>query len=228
MPLRVIVWVEALLAIVNWPAYDPNLPGSNCTSNVSDCPGFNVTGSEAPVTENPVPLTLAEFTVTAAVPLDVRVTVCVVALFTTTLPNEMLVAFRASDPVAAFSCNETACEVLPVAAVTVAVCAVLTEAAFAVNVALVDVAGTVTEPGTVTALLLLARDTLRPLVGAEPDRRTVQVSANDPVIDVLLQDNALTFGSTVVPVPLRLTVAVGALLARVNCPVVELAVVGSN
>ena len=47
-------------------------------------------------------------------------------------------------------------------------------------------------------------------------------------MDVLLQDNALTVGVTVVPVPLKLIVAVGALLAMVNCPVSELAVVGLN
>jgi hypothetical protein len=118
--------------------------------------------------------------------------------------------------------------VLPVAAVNVTVCAVVTEAALAVNVALVAVAGTITEAGTVTALLLLVRDTLRPPVGAEPERLTVHVSASDPVMDVLVQDTALTVGAVVVPVPVRLTVAAGALLEMVSCPVAELAVVGLN
>ena len=117
---------------------------------------------------------------------------------------------------------------LPVAAVSVAVCALVTAATFAEKAAVVAVAGTVTEAGTVTALLLLASATLRPPVGAEPDRVTVQVSASAPVMEVLLQDTALTVGVTVVPVPLRVTVAAGALLAIVNCPVEEPALVGSN
>ena len=161
-------------------------------------------------------------------PLDFRVTVCVVALFTTTSPNETLVAFRLSAAVAAFSCSETACEVLPVAAVRVTDCALLTAAALAVNAALVAVAGTVTELGTVTALLLLERLTLTPPVGEEPDKLTVHASASDPVIDVLLQDTALTVGVTLVPAPLRLTEAVGAVLKMVNCPVIAPAEVGSN
>jgi hypothetical protein len=113
-------------------------------------------------------------------------------------------------------------------AVRVADCALLTEATLAVNDALVAVAGTVIEPGTVTALLLLERLTLWPPVGAEPDKLTVHVSASAPVMEVLLHDTALTVGVTVVPVPLKTTVAVGALLEIVNCPVSELAVVGLN
>ena len=68
-------------------------------------------------------------------------------------------------------------EELPDVAVRVTDWALLTEAAFAVNVALVAVAGTVTELGTVTMLLLLERLTLWPPVGAEPDKLTVHVSA---------------------------------------------------
>jgi hypothetical protein len=41
--------------------------------------------------------------VSAAVPLEVRVTVCVVELFTTTAPNEILLAFTLNAGVAAFS-----------------------------------------------------------------------------------------------------------------------------
>ena len=96
------------------------------------------------------------------------------------------------------------------------------------NVALVAVAGTVTEPGTVTALLLLTRLTLMPPAGAGPDKFTVQASASDPVIEVLLQDTELTVGETAVPVPLRLTAVVGALLEIVSCPDTEPAVAGSN
>jgi hypothetical protein len=149
-------------------------------------------------------------------------------LFTTTLPNEMLVAFRVRVGVPAFNCSESACEVPPVVAVSVTDCALLTLATLAVKAALVAVAGTVTELGTVTVPLLLDRPTLTPPVGAEPDKLTVHESASAPVMDVLLQATALTVGITTVPVPLRLTVAVGALLDIVNCPVTEFADVGSN
>ena len=180
------------------------------------CPGFNVAGKLPPETENPVPVIDAELMVTATLPLEVIVTDFDTAVPTATLPNDSEVALRLKAAVAALSCSETDRELLPLVAVNVTDCAPVTEAAFAVNAALVAPAATVTEPGTVTALPLLARETLRPPVGAAPDKLTVQVSASAPVMEVLLQDTALTVGVTVVPVPLRLTTAVGALLAMVN------------
>jgi hypothetical protein len=221
-------FVDELLLIVSCPVAAPTADGSKVSVTVIVWPGFNAAGRVGDEAEKPLPVAVTEFTVTAFVPLEVSVTVCVVGVFTATPPNEMLVAFRVRADTAAFSCSRIAFEVLPVVAVSVADCALLTEAAFAVNDALVAVAGMVTELGTVTALLLLARDAVTPPVGAEPDRLTVHVSANDPVIEVLPQFTALTVGVTVVPVPLRLTVAVGALLESANCPFAELAVVGSN
>ncbi len=189
---------------------------------------MSVAGSEALDTEKPVPLAAAELTVTGAVPVEFNVIGCATGVFSITLPNPIDVAFTVKTAVAAFSCSETFWEALPAVAVRVADCAELTAAALAVNAAPVAVAGTITEAGTVTALLLLARLTVRPPVGAKPDKLTVQASASDPVIEVLLQEIALTVGVTAVPVPLRLTVAVGALLEIVNCPVTELAPVGLN
>ncbi len=84
--------------------------------------------------------------------------------------------------------------------------------------------GTDTLAGTVTALLLLARFTFTPPVGAVPERVTVHESANDPVIELLLHFTEFTV-STATLVALRLTDAFGALLAIVNCPVAEVAVV---
>jgi hypothetical protein len=98
----------------------------------------------------------------------------------------------------------------------------------AVNVALVAPAATVTLLGNVTALLLLASATVRPPVGAAPERVTVQASLSAPVIEVLLQETALTVGATEVPVPLRLTDALDALLEIANCPVIDAALVGPN
>ena len=220
--------VDELLLMASCPVIEPVVVESKVRVIDVVCPGLRVNGKLTGDSEKPLPVTAMELTVTAAVPLDVSVTVCVVGVFTTTLPKGMLVAFRLSTGVAALSCSETDFDVLPVAAVRVTDCAVVTEAALAVKAALVAVAGTVTEPGTVTELLLLVRATLTPPVGAEPDKLTVHESASAPVIDVLPQETALTVGTTAVPVPLRLTVAVGALLEIVNCPVTELAVVGAN
>jgi len=53
--------------------------------------------------ENPVPVMETELIVTAAVPVEVSVTVCVVELFTTTAPNETVLALSVSAGVAAFN-----------------------------------------------------------------------------------------------------------------------------
>jgi hypothetical protein len=222
----IVGFADELLPMLNCPVTAPAADGLNVSVTVTVCPGLRVAGRLMGDAEKPLPVTVKDVTVTAAVPVEVRVTVCVVGLLTTTLPNEILVAFRLSPGVPAFSCSESPFDVLPVVADSVTDCALLTEATFAVNAALVAVAGTVTEPGTVTALLLLARETLRPPVGAEPDSVTVHASAKDPVIEVLPQDIPLTVGVTVVPVPLRLIVAAGAVLEIDNWPATELAVVG--
>ena len=51
------------------------------------CVGFSVTGKPPPTIVKPVPVIAAELTVTGAVPVDVRVNDCVVAVFTVTLPK---------------------------------------------------------------------------------------------------------------------------------------------
>jgi hypothetical protein len=51
---------------------------------------LSVNGNVAPEKVNPVPLTEAPFTVTAAVPVDDKVNVCIAAEFTGTLPKERL------------------------------------------------------------------------------------------------------------------------------------------
>jgi hypothetical protein len=79
---------------------------------------------------------------------------------------------------------------------------VLTEETVAVNVVVVEPAATVTEVGTATDELLLARLTAKPPVSAAAFRVTVQLSVPDPVNDPLVQLSALSIGT---PVPLRLT-----------------------
>jgi hypothetical protein len=156
----------------------------------------------APETVKPVPATVAALTVTAAVPVEDRVSVCVVAVFTFTLPKDRLDELTLSVGTAAPSDRAKVSATLPALAVRVAVCAVLTEETVAVKAAVVEPAATVTEAGTVTALLLLARLTAKPPVGAAAFRVTVQLSVPDPVNDPLVQLSALNIGT---PMPLRLT-----------------------
>ena len=74
----------------------------------------------------------------------------------------------------------------------------LTDETVAVKLAVVEPAATVTEAGTVTAELLLARLTAKPPVGAAALSATVQVSVPAPVIDPLAQLNEDRFVAFVV------------------------------
>ena len=89
-------------------------------------------------------------------------------------------------------------------------------------------AGTVTEAGDETALLLLPRFTANPPVAAAALSVTVQLSLPDPVMDALEQVRLVSTG---IPVPLRLTIEelpVEELLFRINWPVSAPAKVGAN
>ena len=106
VPLRGTVtvgFVDAVLLMVSLPVTEPTAVGSNVSVRVTVCPGLRVAGRLTAEAEKPVPVTAMELTVTAAVPLEVRVTVCVVELFTTIPPNAMLVAFTVSAGVPAFN-----------------------------------------------------------------------------------------------------------------------------
>ncbi len=87
----------------------------------------------------------------------------------------------------AASCRAKVFDTLPELAVRVAVCAVLTEETVAVKLVVVEPAATVTEAGTVTDELLLARLTVKPPLGAAALSATVQESVPAPVIDPLTQ-----------------------------------------
>ena len=182
----------------------------------------------APVTLRPDPANDAALTVTDEVPLDVRSNVCVADEFTDTLPNAMLVALIVSVGTEAPNWIANVFEVPPELAVKVAVWAVLTAVIFAINVAVIVAADTVTEAGTVTALLLLERFTTSPPRGADAFRVRVQLSDPAPVIELVVQLRALTIG---MPVPLRGITEVPAgeeLLVIVNCPLDRPAMVGLN
>ncbi len=180
----------------------------------------------APETVKPVPVRVTALTVTAAVPVEDKVNVCVVAVFTLTLPKDKLDKLTLSVGTDAPSERAKVSATLLALAVRVAVCAVLTEETVAVKVAVVEPAATVTEAGTVTALLLLARLTVNPLVAAAAFRVTVQLSVPDPVNEPLAQLSALSTGT---PVPLTLTtveVPLEELLVNVSEPEAAPAVVG--
>ena len=146
--------------------------------------------------------------VTGAFPVELSVTGKVVGVFTVTLPNARLVGLTVNVGTAAFSCSAKLLETPPALAARVTVCAVVTDDTVAVNPALVALAGTTTVAGTVTAVLLLVRPTLKPPLPAAVVSVTVHASLPAPVIDALLQDNALNAAGTAVPVPVRLTTAV--------------------
>lgn len=57
-------------------------------------------GKLAPDIEKPAPVSVVELIVTAAAPVELKVTVCVVAVFTGTLLNVRLVALRLKPGVA--------------------------------------------------------------------------------------------------------------------------------
>ncbi len=95
--------VDDVLLTVICPVAEPTADGSKVSVTVSVCPGLSVAGRLAAEAEKPVPVTAMELTVTAAVPLEVKVTVCAVGLFTAAAPNAMLVAFKVNAGVPALS-----------------------------------------------------------------------------------------------------------------------------
>jgi hypothetical protein len=226
VPLSAIVPpLVALLPIVTVPLAAPATVGSNPTVSVAVCPGFNVNGVPIPVAENPAPATETPLIVSAVVPDDVTVTVCVMAMFSPCVPNATFVELRLSPGTAAFSCMANVPLTPPAVAVSVAVCAVVTADADAVNPALEAPAATVTDAGTVTAALLLARFTVRGPAAA-PVSVTVQASVAAPVSDALPHVTPLTAGC---PVPLSAIVPpLVALLPIVTVPLAAPATVGSN
>ena len=104
-PMVEIVPVDELLLMANAPADEPAAVGSNCTISVAVWLGFKVSGKVAPETLYPAPEIEAEFTVSAAVPVDEIVIVCVAGVFTFTLPKAMLELLMVSVGVEVPSCS---------------------------------------------------------------------------------------------------------------------------
>jgi hypothetical protein len=84
--------VVELLLILSCPVRGPDVGGSNCSFNVKVWLGFSVAGKLPPIILKPVPVIVAEFTVTGVVPVEVTVKDCAVAVFTVALPKLRLPA----------------------------------------------------------------------------------------------------------------------------------------
>jgi hypothetical protein len=189
---------------------------------------FSVNGSVAPETEKPVPVIVTALTITGRAPVEVRVTVCVVGVLRLTFPKAMLVALMSSVAKAAFNCSAKVLDTVPAIAESVAFCAVVTDEKVAVKLALAEPAATVTDDGTVTAVLLLERPTVKPPLAAAALSTTVHVSVPEPVTEEFVHESAVSTGT---PVPLNATVVEppeDELLTSVNCPLLVPARVGSN
>ena len=114
VPLRATTAVEPVdesLLIVICPLAVPVDAGRNCTCSVIDCVGFSVAGTLPPTIVKPAPVIAAELTVTGDVPVDVSVNVCVVAVFTVTLPKLRL-------PALTVNCGLGAAVLVPLRATT--------------------------------------------------------------------------------------------------------------
>jgi hypothetical protein len=121
-----------------------------------------------------------------------RVTVFVAIVFSGWFPNATLVVLR--PIVGPLRCNWYVSEEPPALAVSVTVCVPLTPDTHTLNPALEDPAGTVTEPGIDTALLLLLSVILR-LFTTSWFIVTVQLSGPSAAIELVLHDNPLSWAA---------------------------------
>jgi hypothetical protein len=189
---------------------------------------LTVRGKVTPEALKPAPATVAALTTTAAVPVEDKVSSWVAAEFTFTLPKARVEALRVNVIRDAPNCKANVSVTLPALAARVTACATFTAETFAGKLALDAPAGTVTEAGTETAVLLLERLTANPPLAAAVFRLIVQVSVPAPVIDPLVHVNPVSTGT---PVPLKLTDAedpAEELLLNVSAPETVPAAAGAN
>lgn len=174
---------------------------------------------------------MAELTVTAVAPVEVKVTDWVAGEFTLTLPKARLLALILNEGPLVPSCRLMDADAAPALAVSVAVWAELTAVTVAIKFVLIAPAATVTVEGTATAELLLARLTASPPLGAAEFSVTAQLSVPAPAIDVAAQFMAPKRLDEVTPAPLSAITVVPlleALLSIVTWPAAVPAVCGEN
>ena len=145
--------------------------------------------------ENPVPLKLIDFTVTARVPVEVSVNGCDTGAFKATLPKPIDVAFtpNAAVPCAGERVTEKLVDTPPALAVMVATSVVFTVLTFASKPVVSPSDLTVTSLGTVTAGLLLFRVT-DSLLGVFAERYTEHASVPAVLKALLPHDTRLSTG----------------------------------
>ncbi len=90
--------LEALLTSETLPPVLPVTVGANCTLRLLVCPAESVRGKVCPVVVKPAPLTAAWETVKLLVPALLKVTVCVLAVPTSTSPKATLLGLMLSWP----------------------------------------------------------------------------------------------------------------------------------
>ena len=79
--------VAALLGRETLPEYEPAVAGANAIETLADWPAVRFSGKVAPPEVNPVPVTVAEFTVSVPVPVLLIVIVFTVEVPVFTLPK---------------------------------------------------------------------------------------------------------------------------------------------
>ena len=84
--------VVELLLMLSCPVTAPVAVGANWTCSARVWFGFSVAGKVPPTIVKPTPVIASELTVTADVPVEVSVNVCVLAVFTVSLPKLRLEA----------------------------------------------------------------------------------------------------------------------------------------
>lgn len=99
------------------------------------------------------------------------------------LPHDIALIVGEIVEVAPLTLMDVVFETEPWVAMSVTVCVAVTADMLAEKLAFVAPEATVTEEGTVTTLLLLARVTANPVLGAAALKVTVHVSAPAPIID---------------------------------------------
>ena len=197
-----------MLMKVSVPVAAPAIVGSKVTANAAVCFGLRVSGKVRPLEiAKPLPAIEAAVMVSGMFPDEVSVSDCVIAVFVRTLPNARPVELTFSAAVGTFRLSFRLADTPFAVPVRVAVCAVVTAEAVTMKTAVADPLGTVMDAGTVTALLLLERSTVKPPLPAAEVRVTLQDSVTAPVSDVLLQETTLSAGGTW-PVPPTLPVCI--------------------
>ena len=133
--------------------------------------------------------------VRAAVPVELRVTVCVAGVFTGTLPKATLATLVLSTGAGTVNARVKVSVTLPAVAVRIAVSAAGTGVTFTVNWAVVLFVCTSAAGPVVTAGLLLDRATLNPGEAAASLIVTVHRSVPVPPIDALAQEIPVSSGA---------------------------------